>query len=243
MRYAKRFVLTLLVAVLFAATALATPAKVVMYVGPTGQSLYARFETSDGVYLAFALIEGTGGGKGRYYAYDSDIVDLGLTAAGTYVGTIHSGSSPSTTAEDAILGEYELAWNGASEASAVTADTRDLQPTQFTWEISRRSDGTLVSTNTLRIAPGETIRAGFNCNRQLVLPTGIVLASMTDPTSTATNVTATKLGVDPTNAKASVAAASNAVGGTTGYVRTSVTNSNGAGPITLLGKVEVVAEP
>lgn len=130
-----------------------------------------------------------------------------------------------------------------SDAGAGAADTRDLQPTQFTWEIARRSDGTLVSTNTLRIAPGETIRAGFNCNRQLVLPTGVVLASMTNPTSTATNVTATKLGVDPTNAKVSVAAASNAVGGTTGYVRTTVTNSSGAGPITLLGKIEVVAEP
>lgn len=120
MRHAKRFLLTLLLALLFAVQAFATPAKVVMYIGPTGQTLYARFETSDGVYLAFALVEGTGGGKGRYYAYDSDIVDLGLATPGTYIGTVHSGSSPSTTAEDAIVAEYELVWNGGSEVTTST---------------------------------------------------------------------------------------------------------------------------
>jgi hypothetical protein len=126
-----------------------------------------------------------------------------------------------------------------------TADTRDLEPVQFTWKMSRRSDGTIVSTNTLRIAPGESIRAGFDCDLQLVLPTGTVLRSMTVPTPASGDVTATKLGVDPKVAKVEVAADSEAevTEGTTYYVRTTVINSNNAGPVTLLGKVILVAEP
>ncbi len=150
MRHVQRLLLTLLIGSLLATASLAAPAKVVMYIGPTGQSLYARFETSDGVYLAFALVEGSGGGKGRYYAYDSDIQDLGLTTAGTYVGTVHSGSSPSTTAEDAILGEYELAWNGGSEVTNALADG-DFEnvPPLRTWKLIANSSSELVGDKTL----------------------------------------------------------------------------------------------
>lgn len=172
----------------------------------------------------------------------SNITLLSETETTATVSSYTTQSSGALVWDNGVLTDadkLQLAGSGGSGS----ADTRDLEPVQFTWEISRRSDGTLVSTNTLRIAPNETIRAGFNCNRQIVLPTGAVLATMSTPTSTLATITPTKLGIDPTNAKVSLDADSAAVGGTTGYVRVTVTNSNGAGPVTLLGKVEVVAEP
>jgi hypothetical protein len=125
----------------------------------------------------------------------------------------------------------------------VVFDTRDLEPPQFVWKLSRRSDGTIISTNTLRIAPGESIRAGFDCNLQLILPGGAVLGSMTTPTTESTTISAVKLGIDPSVAKVEVTAASNAADKDEAYVRCTVTNSNDAGPITLLGHVIVKAEP
>lgn len=228
-------------------------ANVRFYVGPSGQTTYVRVEkVAATTYIASALTEGSSGGLGNYTVPPATLVSAGLSTASTGNGfpyTVRVGT-PSTTAADPILGYGDLMWDGSTEvtlAAAIAAvaapDTRDLEPVQFTWKMSRRSDGTIVSMNTLRIAPGESIRAGFDCDLQLVLPTGLVLRSMTTPTPASGDVVAAKLGVEPKMAKAQVTADSGATAGGTFYVRTTVINSSGAGPITLLGRVSVVAEP
>lgn len=137
----------------------ASAANVYMYIGPTGQSLYARVETSAGTFVAFVLVEEAGGGKGRYIAYDSDIQDLGITDAGTYMATIHVGTSPSTTAEDAIVGSYELVWNGASEATpsrAAQVNNTKIAPKRVI-PLSNRVDGTTVATRPIRMRTHEKL--------------------------------------------------------------------------------------
>lgn len=131
-----------------------------------------------------------------------------------------------------------------SSVGSGAADTRDLEPVQFTWTLSSRSDGTMESTNKLVIGPGEKFRCGFKCDGTKALPTaGTVLRTMATPTVTNAACTATKLGIDPSIAKIEVAADPGATAGTSGYVRTTITNNHGAGPVTLLGKFVIAKEP
>ena len=132
---------------------------------------------------------------------------------------------------------------GAAIGASSTTETRDLEPVQHVWRFSRRSGGDIVASNVLNIAPGETIRAGFECAASIVLPAGAVLATMTAATPSSGDVIATKLGIDVTQAKVSVVAADDATTGETHYVRCEVTNSLGGGPLVLLGPVTVRAEP
>lgn len=171
--------------------------------------------------------------------------NVGGNVAGS-VGSVSSATSiatallATTNGSDTVATQLQAAGTGGGTSPP---DTRDLEPVQFTWTFNKRADGTLESTNTLTIAPGEKYRCGFNCDRTNVLPAGVVLRSMTTPTVTNAACTATKLGVDPTNAKVEVTAEDDAADGTRGYVRTTVINSNGAGPVTLLGRFAIVAEP
>ena len=132
---------------------------------------------------------------------------------------------------------------GAAIGASSTTETRDLEPVQHVWRFSRRSGGDIVASNVLNIAPGETIRAGFECAASIVLPAGAVLATMTAATPSSGDIVATKLGIDATQAKVSVVADDDATAGETHYVRCEVTNSLGGGPLVLLGPVTVRAEP
>ena len=132
---------------------------------------------------------------------------------------------------------------GAAIGASSTTETRDLEPVQHVWRFSRRSGGDIVAGNVLNIAPGETIRAGFECAASIVLPAGSVLATMTAATPSSGDVIATKLGIDATQAKVSIVCADDATTGETHYVRCEVTNSLGGGPLVLLGPVTVRAEP
>ena len=166
------------------------------------------------------------------YAVITDL--LGRTNGSATVGTQLARVDQAITAAVAEIGSGV----GASP------DTRDLQPVQFTWKLSRRLESTLVSTNTLHIAAGESIRCGFDCDNTIVLPGAAVLGSMTDPTDTGDDITVRKLGIDPKVAKVEVSADENAAAGATEYyVRTTVLNDDGAGPITLIGKIKIVADP
>ena len=166
-------------------------------------------------------------------------LDTGVSVAS---GGITSGSFAANSITASALASDAVAEIGSGAGAA--PDTRDLQPVQFMWKLSRRSESTLVSTNTLHIAAGESIRCGFDCDNTIVLPGSAVLGSMTDPTDTGDDLTAVKLGIDPKVAKVEVSADANAAAGTTEYyVRTTVLNDNGAGPITLIGKVKIVADP
>jgi hypothetical protein len=218
--------------------------------GQTGSTVYAVIWNESGQAWngsAFATYTSTRS------SFAVSMTEIGTTGyfTGTFPGSagarrweyfLQAGGSPSQ-ADDISIGMGSGYWTGAVLTSGGPADTRDLEPTQFTWKLSRRSDGTIVSINTLRIAPGESIRSGYDCDMQLITPGGTVLGSMTTPTPASGSISATKLGVDPKVAKVEVTAASNATDGTEAYIRCTVTNSHGAGPVTLLGHVIVVAEP
>lgn len=177
----------------------------------------------------------------------------GHSTAGTLgkaVSDILAGGSAPTVEQivDGILDEpvasHATAGSvGAAIGAASTTETRDLEPVQHVWRFSRRSGGDIVAGNVLNIAPGETIRAGFECAASIVLPAGSVLATMTAATPSSGDIVATKLGIDATQAKVSVLAADDATTGETHYVRCEVTNSLGGGPLVLLGPVIVRAEP
>lgn len=144
--------------VLFAAACSAQAANVYLYIGPTGQTLYARVEETSGNFVAFALVEGTGGAKGKYYATEANIVAAGLDTAGTFVVTIHAGT-PSTSAEDPIVGfDDAFAWTGSAvDTSGVTTVSVDneLVVANRTIAVSARADGTTVGTRPIRMRPGE----------------------------------------------------------------------------------------
>lgn len=136
------------------------------------------------------------------------------------------------------------AWVDTSgDLVAGMVETRDLEQVQHLWQLTRRADGALTAVNPLNVGPGEVVRAGFQCLGSLVLAGSSVLATMTTPTSSDTDaVTVAKLGIAPTVAKVEVTALADAAAGTY-YVRTTVTDSTGGGPVTLLGTVIVRAEP
>lgn len=257
MRYAKRFLTTLLLMLLLVpvctGSLLAEGTYVRFLVGAPGQTdLYARIRTPGGTYVAIAISDEGSAESGIYTADNTAIAALtGMNVASTGDGcwvTVRAGATPSNSNDDPIVGHRYLKWSGTAEVAASTgsgtADTRDLEPVQFTWTLSSRSDGTMESTNKLVIGPGETLRCGFKCDGTKALPTaGTVLRTMATPTVTNAACTATKLGIDPSVAKIEVAADPGATAGTSGYVRTTITNNHGAGPVTLLGKFVIAKEP
>lgn len=136
----------------------------------------------------------------------------------------------------------------ASTAAGASAgpDSRDLEPVQHVWRMRKyRVNGTtrLQSVNPIRLKRGDAdIRIGFDCDIWSVLPNGVVLAAMTDPTSSESELTLTKLGNDATVAKISATIGSSAPYASA-WVKTTVTNSLGGGPVALFGEVIVEADP
>lgn len=123
-----------------------------------------------------------------------------------------------------------------------TAATRDLEPPQFVWTLNRRADGTVRATNPLRIQPGETIVAGFDCKTGFVLPQGAVIAEMEDPTGLSGELSATTKGTNGQYVNVSITASGAATDGTTQTVAVEVTNSFGDGPMILRAQVIVVED-
>lgn len=96
-------------------------ANVYCYTGATGlTTLYLRVDEA-GTLDAVALTEGAGGYAGRYYVTEANLVSALVNTPSTGNGfycTVHSGSSPSTTAADPILGYLYLPWSGSAELPA-----------------------------------------------------------------------------------------------------------------------------
>jgi hypothetical protein len=141
----------------------------------------------------------------------------------------------------------------AEDVAEVTSapDTRDLDEVQHVWVLKRTGSGALQSTDesALRVYAGsEDIRAGWDCNIPSILPNGTVLATMTDPESENEDLTLTKLGIGPNGlrqpmlAKVNVDVAEDATPGTY-WITTQVANRLGGGPLTIYGKVIVLAAP
>jgi hypothetical protein len=141
----------------------------------------------------------------------------------------------------------EAAETAAEAAGAGTRDTRDLDPVDHVWNLRRSGDGTWRSTNKLIVHPGDTWRAGWNCDVRAILPQGKVISAQGDPEL----VTATDditladpaIGHDATVPKVEFEVAADAVAGETHWIKTEVTAQNASGPKTVYGEVEVQAEP
>jgi hypothetical protein len=96
--------------------------------GTTGQTLYVRLQVGDTSFIAAEMQEGTNGGRGVYHTNDSgiDIAGMPTDADGEYYFTVRAGS-PSTTANDPILGDGILAWqNAASLPRLVRVNTQEV---------------------------------------------------------------------------------------------------------------------
>jgi hypothetical protein len=138
------------------------------------------------------------------------------------------------------------------EGGGGEADTRDLDEVQHVWTLKRTGSGAFQSTaeTTLYVHPGDTIRVGWDCNITSILPSGTVLATMSDPECDNDDIDPTKLGIGPNGTKqpmlgkAELEIAADAEADDDGsWVTTQVTNSAGAGPITVYGKVVVLEAP
>ena len=138
-------------------------ANVYLYIGPTGQTLYGRVEETAGSFVAFALTEGTGGAKGKYYATEASLVAAGLDTAGTFVLTVHAGT-PSTSAEDPIVAfDGAFGWTGSavdpgssggSSGTAAQINNARVAESRVV-NLSRRADGTTVAVRPIRLRPSE----------------------------------------------------------------------------------------
>lgn len=136
-------------------------------------------------------------------------------------------------------------------AAVATTDNRDLEEVAWLWTLKRTSTGALQSTSetTAYVHPGDAnVRMGWNIDVPSVLPGKTVPATMGDPASDNADVTVTKIGTGPNGNKGPMAAkvevdiAADATAGDT-WISATITNSAGGGPITLYGKVTVLAAP
>ena len=133
----------------------------------------------------------------------------------------------------------------------VSPDNRDLAPVDHLWQLKRSGDGTLRSTNPLYVHAGDVRRVGFNCDITSLLPSGATLHSTGTPTTANTDLTLDATGIDPKIAKLTIEVADDATvseeaddGSVTGsWVKMTITNSNGTGPIAVYGEVIIQEEP
>lgn len=151
-------------------------ADAIIHADEPGQTLYVRIRTSSTASVAAALAEGTSNGVGYYAVTDAALVTAGLSTAGLYPFKVFVGS-PSTSADHPQVGEGTLRWSGAAAVDAdgatyaklptgIIADATDVISAQtqprvnyapgkaFTYQVSRRVDGTHKCTLPCRIQPG-----------------------------------------------------------------------------------------
>lgn len=134
--------------------------------------------------------------------------------------------------------------NAPTGSGGTEPDDRDLEPVQHVWQLKRSGDGTLRSTNPLYVHGGDTIRAGWNCDIPSVLPPGTVISTEDDPEAVndTGEITITAIGHDAKIAKVELAIDDAAEAGSH-WIKTTVTNTNGGGPIAVYGEVVIQAEP
>ena len=134
----------------------------------------------------------------------------------------------------------------AAGGGGTEPDDRDLEPVQHVWQLKRSGDGTLRSTNPLYVVAGtaQTIRAGWNCDLPTILPPGTVISTESTPVlvTASDDVTITAIGHGEKVGKVELDIASDAVAGSH-WVKTTITNTNGGGPIAVYGEVVIQAEP
>lgn len=134
----------------------------------------------------------------------------------------------------------------APSGTGTEPDDRDLEPVQHVWQLNRSGDGTLRSTNPLYVATGtaQTIRAGWNCDIPTILPPGTVISTESTPVlvTASDDVTPTAIGHGEKVAKVELEISDDAAAGSH-WVKTTITNTNGGGPIAVYGKVVIQAEP
>lgn len=120
-------------------------------------------------------------------------------------------------------------------------DTRDLAPVQHTFKAVHRSVNTVVCQDTLIIAPGETLRIGFDCRSRYILTPGALLASQGTPSMVIANpdVTLTALGHDAHIAKLEIAVAAD-VEASSVTIMQPITTSAGGDMLILYGLVRIV---
>lgn len=201
----KRIVVALILGLLFANAASA--ANVYLYIGPTGQSLYGRVEETAGNFVAFALVEGTGGAKGKYYATEANMVAAGLDTASTgsgFIVTVHTGATPSTSAEDPIVASATLRWTGSAEdTSTGSGSGPSISPTfvdeDHTWGFDDRSQITSPNDVTESAAPAVLVQMDFTeplpKQASILSITSVTIADVaaaTKPTVTTSQVDGTK---------------------------------------------------
>lgn len=197
------------------------------------------------------------------FAADGAYHTVGFTlAADNYTGGDASlGVHASVATDSTITVDYLGTYTGETVSEQVdgieggggggAAVPPDLARTLFTWQLKPSGSGAYTSTNVLVLTPDtEDYRAGVNCRINGILPAGLMLDEMTEPTSSSEdNVTATKTinkSHDGYEAKMLVNVPSDAEpneGDGVYYLTTMLTNSAGDGPIPVHLKVRVEAAP
>jgi hypothetical protein len=89
-------------------------------------------------------------------------------------------------------------------------------------------------------------RVGFNCDINALLPAGSTLHTLGTPTTDNADLTLTALGIDPKIAKVQIEAAEDATAhaeNASSWVRATIVNSNGGGPVAVYGEVIIQEEP
>lgn len=160
---------------LLASTSLA--ANVLFYVGPTGQTLYVRFQTGASTYVATALTEGSSGGLGNYTASEATIAALtGMGTSSAAAGfpnghpfRVYSGT-PSASAADTLLAYGNEPWSGSVEiaASALLLPVTNGAATVASQLAAASTGGELTDTDFEDVPTSRTFNLVTNSNDELV---------------------------------------------------------------------------
>lgn len=105
-------------AIIVCCLAFAAPARAdINFTYTPGAVLYVRVRTSDTASVAVAMAEGTMNAVGFYRVPDASLAPV-LTSASTGAGypfKIFVGATPSTSANDPLVGQGTLPWSGSVE--------------------------------------------------------------------------------------------------------------------------------
>lgn len=179
-------------------------ADAIIHADEPGQTLYVRIRTSSTASVAAALAEGTSNGVGYYAVTDAALVTAGLSTAGLYPFKVFVGS-PSTSADHPQVGEGTLRWSGAAAVDAdgatyaklptgIIADATDVISAQtqprinkapgvgFTYQASRRVDGTHKCTRPCRLQPGPVQNLAIGIDMSLLFGRSLYVKDVGAPT-------------------------------------------------------------
>jgi hypothetical protein len=97
----------------------------ILFAHTPAATLYVRVRTSATASVAVALTEGTSNGVGFYSVTNAALVSGGLSSSGTYPYKIFVGT-PSTSANDTLVGTGTLYWTGSADLPASANTTYHL---------------------------------------------------------------------------------------------------------------------